>query len=128
MPNWTGHPLDAPDASCSAVCLLVYFFGAAACLSILVAAFGDHAYALGVCDAPKRAQVCLGLMLGPLTGWILAAATARLDSAELLLRIVTGLCAAPVAAAAATRSRVLVALSAVFWVAGGYCFTVAVWT
>ena len=117
--------LDWPEEP-SACVLGAHFFGAVLALALPIALAFDHTYAIGRTDAADRALVLLGLLLGPLTGWLLGGSTLATDWYH-FVNAVTGLTAGPLVLVAGSRSRAAIALAAPFWVLGGYIFSVAIW-
>jgi hypothetical protein len=67
------------------------------------------------------------ILLGPVSGWILASFGGKLLSALGILVPVTLACAIPLAVYWYRRRAVWLAIALLLWVAAGYLFTVAIW-
>lgn len=74
-----------------------------------------------------RALAWLGVLSGPLAGWLAAARADAFPEALQLLVPVTALCAAPILRFVQPRDRGWLGASGLAWLGAGYFFTIAMW-
>ncbi len=95
--------------------------------NLVVAIVGIPGYLADHPTPTQRGFVLVGLILGPIIGWLQAVMRHEAMDALPTLCVVTTVCVVPLSVGILKRSEGWLGLGAFLWFVAGYLFTIAIW-